>query len=889
MIHRWQEARVILEELLDLAPEDQSERLTALAEQDAELAEIVRGLLAVDRKEAPELPSLTTPDSRRHVGRFQLRHRMATGRHGSVWSAARSDGAFDQEVAIKLIDLESMAKELGGDPAGAPGHERRALARIDSPHVVRLIDAGELDEATEWLALEFLDAEPLDAYCQRRRLGLEARVELMEQVARGIEACHAASVLHLDLSPSNVLVASGVRAKIIDFGSSRRSASVGDLQPGGHARVSPGGFTPAYASPEQFRSAEDAAVLDERADVWSLGALLHGLLVGRLPIDVARVPPAEARRRKLHEDPLSLRRTLASMNGDELEAVASERGTTGRSLARELRSSGLEAVVLAALRRDPGERTSSAREFREDLERWRRGEPVQARRETLTQRATRLARRRPRAAAAVLAVAGSLAIGAGALYWASLQARRATDRATQLRALESGQIDAARRTSETLVRELYQAISPLANTHDQVGRLLDAGIEVARSAQDPHLSMWLGDALVKRALHGIETARWSPEIEHECLRACDRALGLVAPMLESDPVRFEPARVALEATQLKSLSYFNLCDDDACREAMADVKARLARLAAAVDDPFAALQIRSMQIRANTVENFYGEAWGQLERVLANDRASIELFEAFAVSPMHLDIGLRSQRDFIHVRERYLTFLSLDPDGDGGDWLPEAIDHAEALFQLVDQKPTVELLISRAANAAMTLSTWLHRLGRDAEADACLKRALDRARAPGRDRRETALEILAQLEASLGLEATSVMDDEVHPVAAADLLIARARHALARSETLEAARLAARASAIYDGSSRACPAYAATRLARAEIEAVQGEVEWLQAAGRPGPERRASAERAERRLANALELFEAVGGDALHRTSVQPKRARVEARLAECRALLEER
>ncbi len=247
MIPRWKEAREHFEALIDLENKAQEAGLRELTSRDSELAEIVRDLIRLDRASEQELPGslgfeAEGASDRRVVGRFHLRHRMATGRLSSVWAAARSDGAFEQEVAIKLIDVEAMARDLGCEPREAVGHERRLLARVDSPHVVRLLDAGELDGETEWLALERLEGESIGDHCKRRKLDIEGRVRLVVDVCRGVEACHSAGVLHLDIAPTNVIVTRGGAVRIIDLGAGaplRSTASEGSDRGGcsGRARA----------------------------------------------------------------------------------------------------------------------------------------------------------------------------------------------------------------------------------------------------------------------------------------------------------------------------------------------------------------------------------------------------------------------------------------------------------------------------------------------------------------------------------------------------------------------------------------------------------------------------------------------------------------------------
>lgn len=216
------------------------------------------------------MPRVSSPT---HLGRYPVLRRLGSGAFASVWLAR--DEALDSEVAIKVL----------ADNWAADEHVRRRfieegrfLRKVSSPHVVAVHDAGELPDSRPFLVMEFADAGTLaDVVASGREFTPEAVIGLIEQVGSGLSALHAKEVLHRDVKPSNVLL------RLDDDGAPR--AMLGDLGLGktidASSRLTMISGTPAYAAPEQARGER----LDQRADLYSLAAIAHLLLVGRPPHD----------------------------------------------------------------------------------------------------------------------------------------------------------------------------------------------------------------------------------------------------------------------------------------------------------------------------------------------------------------------------------------------------------------------------------------------------------------------------------------------------------------------------------------------------------------------------------------------------------------------------
>ncbi len=206
------------------------------------------------------------------VGPWRLMGEIGRGGMGSVFLARRDDGAFEQTVAVKLVRAE-LASELLRRRFLA---ERRILAGLVHPHIAHLIDGGATPDGVPYLVLEHVEGEPIDRYCERRALGVEARLRLFLVVCGAVDFAHRKLVLHRDIKPGNVLVDETGTPKLLDFGIAKL-LEPSSAEEAGEDWTALGGMrplTPDWASPEQLRGDP----LTTASDVYSLGLLLHLLL-----------------------------------------------------------------------------------------------------------------------------------------------------------------------------------------------------------------------------------------------------------------------------------------------------------------------------------------------------------------------------------------------------------------------------------------------------------------------------------------------------------------------------------------------------------------------------------------------------------------------------------
>ncbi len=429
---RWARVEALFERLLAYPPEQREAYLLHAVPEDASLRGEVSALLRAEEQaggfisgavgaaaaqmepEGGAAPLLEPGD---RVGPFRIVAELGRGGMGSVHLAERDDAEYRVQVAIKII----RGGPAGGEAIRRFRAERQILAGLDHPNVARLLDGGTTVEGLPWLALEYVHGQPIDAWCDRRRLSLEERIDLFLEVCSAVEYAHGKLVVHRDLKPANVLVTEDGVPKLLDFGIAKLLDPEGDdpNRTATHLRM----MTPAYASPEQVRG----EAVTTATDVYALGLLLYELLSGRPAQRVTSTDHWEVQRAVCEREPERPATVLT-------EEVAEARGTTPAHLSRAL-SGDLDQILEMALRKEPERRYSSVAAFAEELRRYREGRPVLARGSSVGYRAGKFVRRNARAVAAS-ATAVVLFLGTVAFYTTRLAAEGNRARSEAARASE---------------------------------------------------------------------------------------------------------------------------------------------------------------------------------------------------------------------------------------------------------------------------------------------------------------------------------------------------------------------------------------------------------------------------------------------------------------------
>ena len=424
---RWHKLQALFSAAVALDAEQRDRLLEQHARVDPELAAHARELLTADARPgmmdapAPLVASVArvlhvaNPD---RVGAYRVVGELGRGGMGVVYLAERADGEFQHRVAIKLIDTSD---------ADDPRHqrfraERQILAGLIHPNIARLLDGGITDDGRPYLVMEYVDGLPITRYCDEHRLDVRARLRLFAGVCAAVQHAHQNLVIHRDLKPSNILVSTGGRVHLLDFGIAKLIDPALSTAASPQTRFESRMMTPEYASPEQVR----AEPLTTASDIYSLGVLLYELLCGSRPYRLTTSSPLQVAAAVCEQDPErpSVRATRAARADDDVpaEAAAQQRGTSADSLARLLEGD-LDGIVMMAMRKEPDRRYASADMLRQDVERFLTGLPVLAHRGSRRYRALKFLRRHRVETAAAAIVVAALLTG---LSLALTQGRRAT-------------------------------------------------------------------------------------------------------------------------------------------------------------------------------------------------------------------------------------------------------------------------------------------------------------------------------------------------------------------------------------------------------------------------------------------------------------------------------
>ena len=372
-------AREHFERALELGPGAKREHYLEGIEERALRRRVQRLLSAHEGAsgsflEGPLIQLPPEPEAGDLVGAYRLESRLGEGGFAVVWRAKRQD-EIGLAVALKVLKpgMDSRAV-LGRFEA-----ERAALARLDHPAIARIHEAGSTEQGRPFFAMELVDGPPITLFADRERLDLQTRLRLFLRACRAIQYAHSKGLVHRDLKPGNVLVESRDEIgtpKVIDFGVAKavegrlverlELTTLGELV-----------GTPAYMAPEQ--AAGDADV-DTRADIYSMGALLHELLVGAPPHEPQQFRTASRANieRTLAEiEPASPSGAALELVPERAAEVAEARGLGPTELPAVLRGD-LDWIVGRALEKDPARRYPTIEALARDIERHLANEPVEA-------------------------------------------------------------------------------------------------------------------------------------------------------------------------------------------------------------------------------------------------------------------------------------------------------------------------------------------------------------------------------------------------------------------------------------------------------------------------------------------------------------------------------
>ena len=314
----------------------------------------------------------------RDIGSYRLVEEIGVGGMSVVYRADRTEG-FEQTVAVKLLQRQFESE----DAERRFRTERQVLASLDHPNIASLVGGGVTEGGRPYLVMEYVDGVPITTYADTHGLGIQERLDLLQQVFDAVQAAHRQLIVHRDLKPSNVLVTeteSGPQVKLLDFGIAKLlDEALPVTRP--ETRTGQHLMTPEYATPEQVTGRE----ITTETDVYQLGVLAYELLSGERPLELDGQSLSEIERAVQEDDP-----------------DAPSRRATGN--IPEEWGQDLDTIVLKALRKEPQRRYRSVEALAVDIARYRSGKPIEARPATLQYRARKFISRNRTAVGAGLAI-----------------------------------------------------------------------------------------------------------------------------------------------------------------------------------------------------------------------------------------------------------------------------------------------------------------------------------------------------------------------------------------------------------------------------------------------------------------------------------------------------
>jgi tetratricopeptide (TPR) repeat protein len=513
----WDAVKALFSAAVELPREDRAAYLTLESGGDAALIAEVQSLLDAHEQPGAFLDTVThefrsqafaTSSAGRsrigeRIGAYRIVGLLGTGGMGDVFQAVRDDDQYRAEVAIKLMraDVRSTFTEQRFRT------ERQILAGLDHRNIARLLDGGTADGGTPYVVMELVTGQPIDAWCDARRLGVRDRVQLFLQVCAAVSYAHQHLVVHRDLKPNNILVTADGSVKLLDFGIAKLLEADADtsVAEANATATTLRAMTLDYASPEQVSGSPVTTV----SDVYSLGVVLYRLLTGKSPYAVRTNDAAR------------------------MAEILSDAAPTRPSQVERKVDADLDNILLMALRKEPQRRYASVEQLGGDLRNYLTGMPVTARGNSLRYRAAKFVRRRRVELAAGVFVGCALLV---ALAFSMREARIAE----RERHVAQQHFESVRNLANTMLFQLHDEMAKGAGSLKSREMLVKTSLEYLDAlykpgGSDPRLQEELANAYIKVAsIQGSDTESNRGNFAG-ALDSYARAIALLTPLVTADP------------------------------------------------------------------------------------------------------------------------------------------------------------------------------------------------------------------------------------------------------------------------------------------------------------------------------------------------------------------
>lgn len=385
---------------------------------------------------------------------YEIVRRIQRGGQGVVYQAIQK--ATKREVAIKVMREGRFA---GPHDRGRFEREIEILGSLNHPHIVTIHDTGSSD-GHFYFVMDYISGQPLDVYIAGRKPSIKETLRLFEQICSAVNAAHLRGVIHRDLKPSNIRIDTEGKPYILDFGLAKIASDSTNARAQQTMTVA-GQFVGSlpWAAPEQVDGHPGG--IDLRTDVYSLGVILYQMLTGRFPYDVVG----------------SIRAVMDNIIGSEPIRPS--------SIHRRINDE-VETIILKALNKSQERRYQSAGELARDVDRYLRGEPIEAKRDSTWYLLKKTVRRHKVPAAVVAAF---VVLVAGFAVAMSIMYRRANQEA------------ATARRVQTVLQSMFTELAPGTNASQiTLKDVLDQGAErVAQElADEPAAQVEVMEAIADR-------------------------------------------------------------------------------------------------------------------------------------------------------------------------------------------------------------------------------------------------------------------------------------------------------------------------------------------------------------------------------------------------------
>ena len=414
-------------------------RVERLLREHSRKSQFILDRSPVDLQSITDLPAISEKIGAT-LGPFKLIEQIGEGGMGVVYIAEQRE-PIRRRVALKIIKPGLDTKEVMARFAA----ERQALAMMDHPHIARALDAGVTETGRPYFVMELVRGIPITDFCDQNKLGIKQRLRLFIDACHAIQHAHQKGIIHRDIKPGNVLVASQdgeSLVKVIDFGVAKAIDQQFTEQTI-CTQFSQIVGTPLYMSPEQVEMG--AVDVDTRTDIYSLGVMLYELLTGQPPLDPQRLRQAtydEMRCMIREEEPEKLSVKVSTL-GQATLTISRDRDTESRKLSQLLRGD-LNWIVMKALDKDRERRYGTASSFAADVGRYLNGEAVVAAPPSVSYRLQKIVRRNKGPVLAASLLLMTLLLGIAGTTYGLLRAEAARQDAVTAQRAEAQRAEGER-------------------------------------------------------------------------------------------------------------------------------------------------------------------------------------------------------------------------------------------------------------------------------------------------------------------------------------------------------------------------------------------------------------------------------------------------------------